>query len=153
MQDNLEKYLQLLGLILLSVAGFLIAFVLLLLGFRGLFGLFSYVPWIAVVYKFCLMCIPFMVFMAAYVIFFRRNRLHPAAWVRFTSALIFTIAIGSWIFALSKDMYNFSAKGTFTVEGYLSFNMFFLAGHVATIFLTGILQALTTAKEPDWMDR
>ena len=39
------------------------------------------------------------------------------------------------------------------INRYYSFELFFLAGNVAIIFLIGILQALTTAREKDWMER
>lgn len=152
-EDTFEKYLKLLGLLLLAAVVLVLGFLLLLIGFRGLFGLFNTLPWMAFVYRALLVIVPFAVFVPAYVIFFRRTATHPAPWVRIFSRLIFAAAILSWFYSLVSDMIVFFRKPTMTVEGFLSFNLFFVAGHIACIFFIGILQALTTVKEKDWMDR
>ena len=152
-QPALEKYLQLLGLLLLSAIGLTLAFILLLVGFRGLFGIFNSLPWVAFIYRSLLLIVPFAVFVPVYVIFFRRSATHPVAAVRIISRLLFIAAIISWVYALGSDLLAFGANKSMTIEGYLSFDLFFLAGHVAAIFFVGIVQALSMPTEPDWMDR
>ena len=152
-EATFEKYLQLLGLLLLTAIGLTVAFILLLVGFRGLFGVFNTLPWIAFIYRSLLLIVPFAVFVPVYIIFFRRTAGHPVAAIRLISRIIFLAAILSWGYALVSDLLAFGGKSSMTMEGYLSFDLFFLAGHVACVFFTGILQALSMPKEPDWMDR
>ena len=153
MEDQFGKYLRLFGTIFFSVIGFILALVLLLLGIKLLFGLMSYIPWFTYVYMIFIILVPAGLFIPAYIIYFRRTASHPGKTVRLVSYLLFIIAICIWTIFLVLDMITFFRYGYNAIGMYRSYDMIFLAANVACFFIVGLMQAFTTAKEKDWMER
>ena len=58
-----------------------------------------------------------------------------------------------WIGLLVLDFINFLKNGYPDIDKYFSYQILVLSSSVAVIFFIGILQALTTAKEKDWMEK
>jgi hypothetical protein len=153
MEDHFGKYLRLFGTIFFSVIGFILAFILLLLGVRLLFGLMSYIPWFTYVYTIFIILLPAALFITAYLIYFKRTRSHPNKVIRWISYTLFSAALISWVTFLLWDLGIFY-KYAYTVIGmYHSYDMIFLSANVACFFLVGVMQAFTTSKEVDWMER
>ncbi len=92
-------------------------------------------------------------FSSVYVIFFKRTKQHPSATVRVLSSLFFVLGIICSITVLVIDIIAFFSKYEIDISAYRCFSLAYLAGNVAMIFLIGIMQAFTTQKEVDWMDR
>ncbi len=153
MEDNFGKYLRLFGTLFLTVIGFIIAFILLLLGLRLFFGLLSYIPWFTNVYMILILMLPAALFISAYIIYFKRTTLHPAAAIRIISYIIFSIALILWGIFFIWDLLIFFRHVYQTIDRYHSYNMIFLAANVACFFLVGVMQAFTTEKEKDWMEK
>lgn len=153
LQDNPEKFLRLFGLMALVALTAVVTFVLLMLGLRALFGLLDTMPVTAFIYRIALLFIPGVVFISAYSIFTMRTARHRSKPVRMISYALFITAIMSWLYALITDMTSFLTKPANTVDGYLSFEVLFVSAHVACLFFTGVLQALSMEKEVDWRDR
>ena len=82
----------------------------------------------------------------------RRTKFHPSAVVRVISRILFVIGFCLAIFFLVLDIITYFHKPV-DVGEYRSFNLWFLAGNIGGIFLIGIMQAFTTEKEKDWMER
>lgn len=153
MEDQQGKYIQLFGTIFFVFIGFIVSILLLLMGLRLLFGLLNYVPWFTYIYIVFILLVPSALFISVYLIYLKRSKFHPSKAIRIISNSFFILAIACWAFCLGRDMITFFQKGYTDIGRYFSYNMIFLVANVAGIFLIGIIQALTTAKEKDWMER
>ena len=63
-----------------------------------------------------------------------------------------TLAFGQQADMPDFDMEEFDKKSEIA-EWLFEYDMVFLAAIVACFFLVGVMQAFTTAKEKDWMER
>ncbi len=93
------------------------------------------------------------IFSSVYVIFFKRTKQHPSAIVRILSNTFFVLGIICSVIVLIVDIIAFFNKYEIDISAYRCFSLAYLAGNVGMIFLIGIIQAFTTPKEVDWMDR
>jgi hypothetical protein len=73
--------------------------------------------------------------------------------VRAISYTVFSFALLLWAGLFVMDLVHFFKKESREIGGYYSYNIFLLTGSVVLIFLVGIMQALSTEKEKDWMDK
>lgn len=92
-------------------------------------------------------------FMSVYYIFFKRTRQHPSAPVRNISRLLFVAGFVISLGVLVADMFLFFARFNTDIYGYKGYTLSYLAGNIGMLFLIAIVQALTTEKEVDWIDR
>ena len=150
---NDGKIIRLSGFLLLSVIGFLLAVCLIFISVRLFFGLLSYIPWLTYIYVLFILSVPAAVFVSVFLIFFRRTHFHPAKAVRFISNALFILFIIAWVVVYVADIIAFYRLEKADIENYYSYNTLFLTINVTAIFLIGVMQALTTAKETDWMDK
>lgn len=152
MDDRFTKYSKLYLLIFLMslcvpvVIGLFVAL---------MYGFFSLVPVkpASMVYELLIISLAPSVFAAVYYIFFKRTKKHPAAVVRGISYIMFGIGFCSCIVVLALDYKSFFNNAIFGAGGYYSFAILFLAGNIASLFLIALLQALTTNKEEDWVEK
>ena len=93
------------------------------------------------------------VFMSVYYIFFKRTKKHPAKAIKIISQIIFVTGFLISLVVLVFDMVSFFTKFNTDITGYHGLSLTYLAGNVAILFLIAIVQAFTTNKEVDWMDR
>jgi hypothetical protein len=100
-----------------------------------------------------ILMVPAALFISAYVIYFKRTTVHPNAAIRIISYIIFSIALILWGIFFIWDLLIFFRHVYQTIDRYHSYNMIFLAANVACFFLVGVMQAFTTEKEKDWMDK
>ena len=124
-----------------------------MLGLKFIFGLLDKIPWFVFMYMMFIIMIPAALFITIFIIYFKRTPGHPSVVVRGISYSIFSIALLFWGAAFIWDMIEFFKKGSREISNYYSYNIFLLAASVAAIFLVGILQAFTTEKEKDWMEK
>ncbi|MEP7164053.1 MAG: hypothetical protein ABI741_05120 [Ferruginibacter sp.] len=153
MEDRLGKYIRLFGSIFFSVIGFIIAFILVLLGIKFLFGLMSYIPWFTYVYISFIILVPSALFITAFIIYFKRTATHANKVVRWLSYFLFSVALVAWMVTLFLDIRIFYKHAYDSIGMYNSYDMIFLAANVASLFLVGVMQAFTTVKEKDWMEK
>ena len=92
-------------------------------------------------------------FSSVYVVFFKRTKQHPSAIVRIVSKTLFVLGIVCSVTILVNDIITFFTKYDIDITSYRCFSLAYLAGNVGMIFLVGIIQAFTTQKEADWMER
>lgn len=97
--------------------------------------------------------LPAALFMSVYAIFFTRTKNHPSRPVKTFSQLIFIAAFVTSVLVLLFDIKIFFAKFSSDIDRYYSYSLLYLAGNVALLFIIAIIQAFTTQKEVDWMDR
>ncbi len=153
MDDTFGKYIRLFGTIFFTFIGFIIAFILLMLGIRLFFGILSYIPWLTYLYMILILIFPTALFVTAYLIYFRRTRMHPSRIVKIVSYTLFIVAIGFWLVFFIMDIKLFFKYFYATIDRYQTYNLLFLASNVGCIFFVGVLQALSTDKEQDWMEK
>ena len=93
------------------------------------------------------------VFMSVYFIFFKRTKKHPAKAIKIISQIIFITGFLTSLVVLVFDMISFFTKFNTDITGYHGLSLTYLAGNVSILFIIAIVQAFTTNKEVDWMDR
>jgi hypothetical protein len=93
------------------------------------------------------------IFMSVYFIFFKRTKKHPVKAVKIISQVLFVTGFLISLTVLVFDMISFFTKFSTDITGYYGLSLTYLAGNVAMLFLIAIVQAFTTNKEVDWMDR
>ena len=153
MEDHFGKYLRLFGSIFFLALGSIVALILVLLGIRLLFGLMSYIPWVTYIYTLFILLVPAVLFITAYIIYFKRTFSHPDKVARWVSYFLFSVALIAWAVFLFSDLLIFYQHAYTSIGMYYCYDMIFLACNVACIFMVGVMQAFTTAKEKDWMEK
>jgi len=153
MEDRFSKYFQLSFNLFFTFLGFILSLLILMLGLKYMFRILDYIPWFVYVYMLFIIIVPASLFISIFVIYFKRTASHPSAGVRVISKSIFVLALILWAAAFIMDMVTFFKNGSREISNYYSYNIFLLAGSVATIFLIGVVQALSTTKEKDWIEK
>lgn len=153
MDSQFAKYGKLLSAIFLLFISFLAVFALIILAIRLLFGLFNYIPWASYIYIVFIVAAPALLFLSVFSIYFKRTLKHPSAGARYFSLLVFIVAILLWAAALITDMVTLFKKFYPDAARYNSYQFWMLVGSVLAIFVTGMVQALTTEKEKDWIEK
>lgn len=152
MEDKFVRYSKLYVLLFLLFLSVPVIIGLIIGAFYGISRLFSSAP-IDLVYELFILSIPAAVFSAVYVIFFRRTAWHPVWPVRFISKTIFLIGMASCALFLVWDMITFFKHHGPDISGFYCYNTYFLSGNIAAMFLVAIMQAFTTEKELDWVEK
>ena len=152
MEDRFIKYSKLYALIFLL---FLCVPVLLGLAIAAFYGISKLVSsTIAdIIFGLGVVSLAPAVFMSVYYIFFKRTKKHPAQAVRIISYILFITGFFTSLFVLVLDMIAFFTRFNTDITGYHGLSLTYLAGNVGVLFFIAIVQALTTGKEVDWMDR
>ncbi len=151
-EDKFVKYTKLYILIFLLFLSIPVLFGLVMASLYQFSKLISSRP-VDMFFELVVMAMPIAIFETAYIIFFRRTKRHPSQIVRGISYLLFIIALCGCTLVLVLDMYSFFTTKGHVVTDYYSFSLLCLAGNIALLFIIALLQAFTTAKEKDWMDR
>ncbi len=147
------KFIVLFGTIFFSFLGFIGAIMAIMFGLKVFFGVLDKMPWFALLFTFFIVCVPAMIFLTVFAIYFVRTKLHPSLAVRIFSYIVFIIAIASWLYFWTKDLLLFFKKYFNSINYYDCYNLGFLSANVGAIFLVGIVQALSTKKELSWMEK
>lgn len=153
MQDKFERYIRLGLNLFLTLLVFLLALALVMLALKYTFRFLDYIPWFVYLYVLFILSVPGVLFLSVFAVFARRTNNHPAKAVRIISYVLFAGALLCWSIAYIYDMIYFIKTGSREIKNYYSYNMYLLAGSVALTFLIGVLQALSTEKEKDWMEK
>ncbi len=154
MEDRFTKFSKLYFL----VAGIFLAVpvtIAILVGiFYGFFSIFASKP-VDVVYQLIIVCIPPALFAAVYYIFIKRTKSHPSKAVKIISQVLFVLAFCTCFAVLLVDIIDYfkSKYKNYEIANFKSFSIAFLAGNVALLFIIAIVQAFTSAKEEDWMEK
>ena len=152
MEDRFVKYSKLYALIFLLFLSVPVMLAIVIAVFYGFSKLVSSSV-VDIIFGLGVVTLAPALFSTVYVIFFKRTGMHPIAAVRIVSKIIFVTGIIISVVVLVTDMIAFFSKFNTNIEGYRCFNLAYLAGNVAILFLIAIIQAFTTGKEVDWMER
>ena len=152
MDDQFTKYSKLYVLIFLLFLSVPVILGLIVAAFYGISKLVSSSV-VDIIFGLGLVTLAPALFSAVYVIFFKRTKKHPVAAVRIISKILFVAGIAISMFVLVTDMISFFTKFNTDIAAYRCFSLVYMAGNVAMLFLIAIVQAFTTKKEVDWMER
>ena len=152
MDDKFTRYSKLYVLIFLMFLSVPVLFALVIGIFYGFSKLVSSAP-VDVIFELFIISIPAAVFSTAYVIFYRRTGKHPLAAIRIFSKLLFIIGLAASVLFLIMDMYSFFRYRGLNISDFYCFSILFLAGNIGALFLIALLQAFTTEKEKDWLEK
>ena len=153
MEDRFVKYSKLATLLFLLFVGFLAFIGLLFLLGKLLFSLFENVPWLAHLYMFGLVIAPAVLFITVFSIFLKRTLSYKGKIIRYLSIAIFATVLLVWARNLVTDIITLLNHHYTDVVKYNSYQFWMLVGSVLIIFFTGMLQAMGTDKEKDWMEK
>lgn len=152
MEDKFTRFTKLYILIFLLFLSIPVAFGLVVGTFYGFSKIISSAP-VDIIFELFIISMPTAVFSTAYLIFFKRTKKHPDAFVRIFSKLIFVLGLASCGVFLVLDMIAFFRHRGLDINDFYSFGIIFLAGNIGMLFLIAILQAFTTEKEKDWLEK
>ena len=148
-----EKYIRLTGILFLAFAGFILALILLFLGIRLVFGFVNELSWFSYVFSVFVLSVPATIFITAFTIFFFRTKKHPAGAIKVISSILFVLFFCAWIIFYVLDMIAFFREGQTQIVDTHSWEMIFLAASISCLFIVGVMQALNTPREQDWLSR
>ncbi len=153
MESRFEKFLRLFGMLFLSLIGGIVFVALLMMLVRLMFGVLDSMSWFSYFYLSAMLLLPSLFFITVFGYYFKRTKAHPSVVARWISYVIFTTAILTWITVLVMDTLSLMHTGSPEITKYNSYNLLLLTGNIGLIFFVGVLQALTTEKEKDWMEK
>jgi predicted permease len=154
MEDRFVKYSKLYFIIF----GLFLAvpiFITLFIGFfYGFFKIFASRP-LDIFYELVVVVIPPALFATVYYIFIKRTRSHPSKPVKIISQLLFVIAFCICAAILIIDLLHYFkiTHGGYDISQFKSYSLAFMAGNIALMFIIALLQAFTTKKEEDWLQK
>ena len=152
MEDRFVKYSKLYALIFLLFLCIPVFLGIMIAAFYGISKLVSS-SIVDVIFGLSVVTLAPALFSSVYVIFFKRTTSHPVAAVRIISKILFVAGIAISAYVLVIDMISFFSKFNIDISAYRCFSLPYMAGNVAGLFLIAIIQAFTSSKEVDWMDR
>lgn len=152
MEDRFLKYSKLYILIFLMFLAVPVALGLLVAFFYGVSKLVSS-GFVDITFGLGVVTIAPALFSSVYLIFFKRTKKHPSSVVRIISSIFFVVGFAVSLFVLVTDMISFFTKFNIDITGYKCYSLPYMAGNVAGLFIIAIMQAFTTKKEVDWMER
>lgn len=152
MEDKFTRYSKLYVLIFLLILSIPIGIGLIIALCFGVSKLVSSAP-VDIVYELLIISLPATIFSTAYIIFYKRTKTHPVSTVRIISRIFFAIGLLISFFFLVLDIKKYLTIGGHDINGFLSFSIPFLAGNIGGLFLIALMQAFTTQKEKDWLER
>ncbi|MEO6583017.1 MAG: hypothetical protein ABIO05_01760 [Ferruginibacter sp.] len=151
--NDASKYIRLFGMLLLTAVSFITGVLLLFFVIKLVFGFLNNLPWFTIVYSVFVLSVPAAIFIGAYTIFFRRLKNQTAKSVKIFSAIIFIAFIVAWLFYYIADLLAFVKTGKVDIVETHSWNLLLIVASIAALFLTGIVHALNSPKENDWLDK
>ena len=152
MEDKFVRYTKLYILIFLMFLSIPVIIGLVIGIFYGFSKLISSGP-VDFTFQLLILSLPAAVFISVYIIFLKRTKQHPSSIVRICSVILFVVGLISCVGLLTRDMVSFFKQPTNDVISYYCYSVAFLAANVGALFLIAIVQAFTTKKEADWMER
>jgi hypothetical protein len=152
MEEN-GKYLRLLGRIGLVFVIFIAALFAIMYGLRFLFGVLDFMPWFSMMFALFIICVPAAIFITVYILYYFHTKGHHSKSVRIFSNTIFALVLLAWAYFWVYDFTIFIKHQYRDIAHYNTYNIAFLAANVGLIFFIGIVQALSSKKEVDWMER
>lgn len=106
-----------------------------------------------IIFELVVVVLPAAVFSTVYYIFFKRTKHHPAVAVKAVSQILFIAGFLYCCITLAISIRQYFTVKIHDITGYSTYSLLFLAGNIGLLFFLAIIQAFTTAKEEDWMEK
>lgn len=154
MDDRFTKYSKLYALIFALFLAVPVMIALFIGFFYGFFKIFASRP-LDIFYELLVVAIPPALFAAVYYIFFKRTKQHPSKPVKAVSQVLFIIAFCICLVVLVTDLLHYFKlkSGAYDIGQFNSYSLAFMAGNIALLFVIALVQAFTTNKEEDWLEK
>ena len=152
MEDKFTRYTKLYILIFLMFLSIPVMIGLLVGVFYGFSKIISSAP-ADFIFEMMILSIPASVFSSAYIIFLKRTQKHPSSLIKVCSVILFITGLICCGLFLTMDYISFFKQHSTDIVSYYCFSIPFMAGNTGGLFLIAIIQAFTTKKESDWLDR
>ncbi|MBS1512644.1 MAG: hypothetical protein JST86_17500 [Bacteroidetes bacterium] len=152
MENRFVRYSQLYVLLFILFLSIVTGIAVVFFAFWGFGKLILSKPGDLVYASFIVSFLP-AVFIAIYTVFYKRTASHPSSIVKIISRIIFIAALLISVAVIVASFSKFVATNSRAIEDYWSCSLTYAAGNVATIFIIAIVQAFTTKKEEDWMEK
>ncbi len=152
MEDKFVRFSKLYILIFLSILAFALTIAIIIGLFYGLSSLVSSRP-ADLIFELLVLTLPPALLTSVYYIFFKRTKSHPSAVVKVISKILFVKGIFWCLATFVFAVIAYFKKGYHDITDYPSFTLAFLAGNIALLFLIALMQAFTSKKEEDWMEK
>ena len=152
MEDKFTRYTKLYMIIFGLFLAIPVMIALLIGVFYGFSKIISSAP-VDFIFQLLILSFPVAVFASAYIIFLKRTKQHPSFIIRICSGVLFSVGLIACGIFLTMDIISFFKVQSNDISSYHCFSVPFMAGNIGGLFIIAIVQAFTTKKEPDWMDR
>ena len=153
MNDPINKYFSLLGLLLLSVIGFAAV----LLGIFYLLKLFSAtmnaIPGADWVFKLFIVTVPYLILLAAYYLVHTRIRSAKSHGATIAARIILGMGSLFCVAGLAIVVLDFFAVNTILIKWYQPLSKYDFAGHLLIMLLSSGVLASGEPTEKSWLDR
>ncbi len=148
-----NNYLKLLVTLLIVFTCFVAAMFLVFFVLKIIFVPVFKQHWFELLFYLAMLSVPFILFEFVHVVFFRRTKDHPSKLVQVISRILFVAGMLYTAYVYVKDMISFFKKINYAITDYGSFDLRFLCINIFGLFLIAIIQAATTNKEIDWINK
>jgi hypothetical protein len=153
MQNKLTNFAKWYTYMAVAIAIFIVTFVGIGLGMYYFAALIAG-RFMNALLEMLLLSIPTIIFVFAYVVFFIRTRTnHPVVAVKYFSLAVFIAAIIFCIVGFIWALQTYQGKPINGIDKYYTFTLPYLTGNIVTLFVIGIIQALTMPAEEDWLTK
>ena len=122
MEDN-GKYLRLFGTLFFVFIGFIATLFIVMYGLKLMFGVLDAIPWFSAMFTLFVICVPAVLFLTVYFIYFKQTKTHFSKAVRFFSYAVFTLACASWLYNWVLDFIIFFTKHYNSIAEYNCYNL------------------------------
>lgn len=153
MEDNLSKYFRLAARVFASVVAFLLIVALIFMALWYMVAAYDKLPWAEAIFMAIVLIVPAAIFGTTIITFFFKTFHHPSQSVKYFSYFFFILLLLAWLAVLGIDFFTFFTKQYRDIDKYYSFNMLFLFLNVLVIFSLAVVQAFSTTKEKDWLEK
>src|SRR5437868_2910755 len=105
------------------------------------------------IFELLVLSVPTAVLTSAYAIFYIRTKRHRSLVIQLISWTILGAGLFACVATLTTDLISYCTIRRSDITDYHSFNTLFLAANIVALFFVAVIQAFTTAKEKDWMEK
>ncbi len=148
-----NNYIELTIAIFLSVLAFFLLLIVIYFILKYFIAGVNMIPGVLNAFTFSILSLPAFILFSVYAIFFRRTRLHTSAVVRMISWGLLGLALAAIAIVYTMDCITFFSTGNPEVTDYHCYSRYFMVPGISLLFGIATLQALSTEKEKDWMER
>ena len=151
--DNFQKYSRLMLLIVGSFVSLIVFIALLIFVFRLFSITVFHIPGFDLFFQYVIICIPYLLFFAAYYYLFRKIKLSKSKASRVIARALLSAGCATCVFTLVLSTALFLHVKNDAMKVYEDNGHYALIIQIVLIFLTSATLASGDEKEKDWMQR